>query len=397
MSLADLTEYFDVIALSPVDWPVTCNLTLPNASALDRWKNWPTAALPSSGRAASGKGTDDQAALASGLGEAIEIASLCRWGDEETATTTSEKLSGEVWNAELLDGFSLGQRASRDAWNAQLHGTDWIPQKQVLKESEWVMAQGLNGMTVWVPAEAVFLGLREAGDPQAQIIADTNGCAAGATDRAAQSAALFELIERDATGRWWYGCRESHQLSEDWLCNGCGRLLEACTAAGLPAMLFDITSDIGVPVVAAASRTNGGPLSLGFAAAPTYADAALKALTEMAQMALVFRGGDGRARPGMEQWSMEVGFDTPPFSLSEAPASHSPEAPPTIGSRLQENGIRVAFCCQTRPELAVPVWRAISPDLCHWKPRFGRPRLLAEDTGKPHTKKRDLNPVLLRI
>lgn len=40
----------------------------------------------------------------------------------------------------------------------------------------------------------------------------------------------------------------------------------------------------------------------------------------------------------------------------------------------------------TRPQLGIPVIRALSTDLCHFKPRFGRERLLAEDSrdcGRP--------------
>lgn len=398
MSLADLAKYFDVFDVSPEGWPVVCNLTVPNTAALDLWPDWPKAALPENGRAASGHGVDEQAAVISGLGEAVEIASLCRWGDEKAIVAAADDLPGEVWNAEWLAGFSSGQRANRDAWNAHLRGTDWVPAPQFVGELEWVQTKDLNDAPVWVPAEAVFLGQREVGDPKAQIIADTNGCAAGKSDRAARSAALLELIERDATGRWWYGCRARRQLDEDVLDDAGGHLLDACRAAGLEPRACDITSDVGVPVVAVAGRSNGGPLSFGFAAAPTYACAALKALIEMAQMALVFISGDGVSRPGLSTWTHEARFDIPPLSLCKAPTSITPpEPPPSIGVRLRDAGIRVSYLCQTRPEFKVPVWRALSPDLCHWKPRFGRRRLLAPDCSDLQATNNEPNPVLLRI
>jgi ribosomal protein S12 methylthiotransferase accessory factor len=40
----------------------------------------------------------------------------------------------------------------------------------------------------------------------------------------------------------------------------------------------------------------------------------------------------------------------------------------------------------TRPEIGVPVFRAVSAALCHYKPRFGKARLTASDA-------RDLAPV----
>ena len=39
----------------------------------------------------------------------------------------------------------------------------------------------------------------------AVAIGDSNGCASGATLEEAKTAAILELIEWDATARWWYG------------------------------------------------------------------------------------------------------------------------------------------------------------------------------------------------
>ena len=49
-------------------------------------------------------------------------------------------------------------------------------------------------------------------------------------------------------------------------------------------------------------------------------------------------------------------------------------------------GIGLWFADLTRGAVGVPAVRAISPDLCHIKPRFARPRLLQADAG-------DLGPV----
>lgn len=397
MSLAEIAEFFDVFALSPEGWPVHCNLTTPNDAALARWPRWPSAALPSAGRAASGHGVTMQLAQISGLGEAVEVASLCRWGDEATVKAREKDLPGEVWSATTLAGFSRDQRSNREAWNAHLKGTDWIAPNPGTTETEWVQIVDLTGAPVWVPAQAVFLGEHRSGDPEAILVADTNGCAAGPSDSAAQAGALLELIERDATGRWWYGCRARHHLADTMLDDAGRHLIEACRTVGLATRLFDITSDIGVPVVAAVGQSAKAPPALGFAAAPTFQAAALKALAEMAQMALVFQGGVGEARPGLETWAREAGDHAPPLSLGAPPAAIPPNAPTSIGTRLQDAGIRVAFLCQTRPEFSVPVWRALSPDLCHWKPRFGRSRLLARDDRDLTTVSPAPNPVLLRI
>jgi len=42
-------------------------------------------------------------------------------------------------------------------------------------------------------------------------------------------------------------------------------------------------------------------------------------------------------------------------------------------------GVSLYFADMTRPSLGVPVIRGLSAHLCHYKPRFGRARLLAFD------------------
>ena len=124
MSLAYLAQFFDIHEISPDDWPVVCNVTMPNAGALDMWPNWPSAALPAAGRAASGRGEDWSGAIISGLGEAVEIASLCRWGDETTFFCDGHELFGTTWDPVNLNGFSDAQIEERTSWNMQMSGFD---------------------------------------------------------------------------------------------------------------------------------------------------------------------------------------------------------------------------------------------------------------------------------
>ena len=46
---------------------------------------------------------------------------------------------------------------------------------------------------------------------------------------------------------------------------------------------------------------------------------------------------------------------------------------------LAQRGIDLWFAEMTRAEIGIPVFRAVSTRLCHYKPRFGRVRLLAPD------------------
>jgi ribosomal protein S12 methylthiotransferase accessory factor len=76
---------------------------------------------------------------------------------------------------------------------------------------------------------------------------------------------------------------------------------------------------------------------------------------------------------------------TPPLSLAAAPIS----LPRLPGSKRDPLALCLEACAaarislsyrdMTRSELGIPTVRALSPDLCHFKPRFARARLLARD------------------
>lgn len=386
--LDDLAPAFDLIGLPPADCPVHCCVLMPNAEARRRWPGWPAAATPERGRAACGRGTSRAASRRSGLGEAAELGSAAAWGDEAVIMAAVGEAGGGALTPAALNGLSAEQVAARESWNAGPGGlSDWRPAPVPAGRAiGWMEAvDAATGDALRVPAEAVLIGLREPGDGDAAAVADSNGCAAGPTPGAAMDAALLELIERDATGRWWYGRRLRPRLPLELV--GEKDLLRALRARLRETWLLDLTTDLGVPCVAALSAgPDGGRVALGFAAAADPEDAALSAVTEMVQTehALVaarrLDDPPGHLRKWCEDVSAGLGWI----------AGGGPGAPPaafagSLAARCAERGCRVAFADLTRPGIAIPVWRALSPDLCHYKPRFGRARLLAADP-------RDLGP-----
>ena len=66
----------------------------------------------------------------------------------------------------------------------------------------------------------------------------------------------------------------------------------------------------------------------------------------------------------------------PPRAQPYAPADQLGE----ILARCARLSVPVFFIEMTRPEFAIPTFRALSTSLCHYKPRWGRQRLL--QTGK---------------
>src|SRR5262249_30881929 len=104
-------DFYDVIFL-PGQESIHLAVALPN----DRYRaipNFPSAALPESGRIASGRGLTMEVCRQSCLGEAAELVSCCAWGDEVLVTATARALGNAALPIRALDGFSPAQVAAR--------------------------------------------------------------------------------------------------------------------------------------------------------------------------------------------------------------------------------------------------------------------------------------------
>lgn len=399
-----MSDCFEVLTLSPPDWPVMVTAAIAGDKARAAWPAFPEAATLRHERLGHGRGGDAASARRSAIGELVEIASCCDWGDLAVRWHSPGAVGDDGWGPARLNGFSRVQHADRDAWNHRLAGLDWIPPAaDPGVEIEWIPAdEATTGRTILVPADAVVIGRREAGDPAAVSVADTSGCAAGPTCAAAQASALLELAERDATGRWWYGRRPCPVLrgGVSVLAQEIEHFLERL---GRSLWLLDITSDLGIPTIAAlAADANGSHVSAGFAARLHRHDAINAALGELMQMDLkiAISRKHGQDLADLETWFGDVGMADVPAGPDQtvqgvlAADDGAPEATPERQiafclDRLDRAGCTVAFVDFTRPEFGVPVCRAVSPDLCHWKPRFGRDRLAEEGS--------ELHPKLLRV
>lgn len=245
----------------------------------------------------------------------------------------------------------------------------------------------------FAPADFVFIGRREAGDEDAVAVADSNGCAAAAMANDARLAAVLELIERDATGRWWYGRRRRPPL-DLWEIEGATDLVSFLRERERGTVLFDITSDIAIPTIAAVSaEADGRDVSLGFAARLDVHAAAASAITEMLQLELSLDAARsmGAAARSWHYWRETVRMTTSPLDSTFPTRSLPPRT--GLSSAAGSTGLSAAldacaaagidlwFADLTRPAIGVPVFRALSTTLCHYKPRFGRHRLLSPDEG----------------
>lgn len=389
--LARVGELFDVINLPVTDVPAQFAIAIPK-NALLQMPVTPRSAMPETGRLASGRGLSMDDCRASCLGEAAELFSCCSWGDEPVITATADEIGPAAIAPESLNGFSPDQIVARAAWNRENTGFDWRPpirhQSAVL---DWLRVEdAFGGDGAFIPADFAFIGRREAGEEAAVAVGDSSGCAAGITADAAKLAAILELVERDATGRWWYGRRQRPIIDPSCL-SGIDALVDWLLDRRRRTWLFDITSDIDIPVVAAASaEPDGKDVSLGFSAGQSLQSAATAALAEMLQMEISL--GAARAlgdnAGGWQRWREKVSMTTRPLKIAPIQQVAPSRSPPAVERDLSDvlnalahRGIDLWFAEMTRAEFGIPVFRAVSTLLCHYKPRFGRARLFAPDAG----------------
>lgn len=363
-------------------------------------RGFPSAALPQSGRIASGTGLTREKARLSALGEAVELASTCAWGNEPALVASEASLGDAALPLRALLGFSDRQYDERDSWNAACSGFDRRPLPPDRRQRRrWLVVENLVTAEKRYAPEVFIL---TSDGPPGTVAADSNGCACGDTIGQATLAALLELIERDATGRWWYGMRPAPGI--DWRALPLSEPLRALLAGRARiTRLADITSDIAVPVVAAVSaEPDGRDVAVGFAARPSTAAAAKSAIDEMLQQEIPLAQSRllPAAAPLWSHWREAVTLAVPPLSrIGEAErctAMRGLEASATAAldaciAACAARGVDLWRIDLTRPAFGVPVVRVLSTTLCHCRPRFARPRLLAgAATTQP-------NPLVLTI
>ncbi|WP_426956994.1 YcaO-like family protein [Muricoccus radiodurans] len=230
------------------------------------------------------------------------------------------------------------------------------------------------------------------------------GCAAGRSPEEAALRALLELIERDAAALWWRGGVPPRPVA----------LEDAAEAAALLAGLreglahrrsglLDITSDLGVPVVAALSFSpDGTGFCCGTACRLTRAAAARAAVLELCQnelaIAVVRAKREERGEAALNERdhlhlrrhrSITAGtcallHPAGAPSGGEPPgAEHGADAVAAIGGRLIEHGLEPLLLDLTRPAYGIPVIRTACPGLACEPSRDTPPRLarVMERTG----------------
>ncbi len=250
----------------------------------------------------------------------------------------------------------------------------------------WIPARNLrDDADTWFPLDLCY---RRAEDKRNFVppLKLSTGCAAGPTREAAMLRAVLELIERDAVALWWRGGRRGRPVAGEGAAGRAAAELRSQLRQGATQRrdwLLDITTDLGIPVVAALSASRDGyGLAFGFGARMTLADAARAAIFELCQVELgqhviaakLRESGDAALNDSdRRQLRRATLFDTRICQLLQPAGTAAAEAPdisPQPGAalallvdRLARAGITPYAVDLTRADLAIPVVRVMAPGL----------------------------------
>jgi ribosomal protein S12 methylthiotransferase accessory factor len=329
----------------------------------------------------AGSGLDPRRAFESCVGEGIEYLSQFAQPDDPSETASLATRS------DALDP------AARGAVEAILASCG-IPANQAI---DWTQVRRLTDNTPsWFPTD---LCLRRSAPDFTPPLKLSTGCAAGETREAATLRGLLELIERDAVALWWKGGRRPRSVPAD----SQTAVLLAQIRAGQGSrqtMLLDITTDLGVPVVAAFSTNpDGHDFALGTAARTTQPDAARSAIFEMCQSELslhviavkqresgqaALNESDRRQQSRAASLNPETCLLLRPDDDTSEPDIVSNETLHAMARRLAGRGITAWSIDLTHPLFEVPVVRVIAPALQPEPSKIISPRLarvIAETGG----------------
>jgi ribosomal protein S12 methylthiotransferase accessory factor len=258
---------------------------------------------------------------------------------------------------------------------------------------KWTEAEPLcEGAPILIPAALCYRNVQDAhgGRPRVKL---SSGCGAGMSREGALLHGLLELVERDAVALWWLGGRPGAPLPETGipaaLCRAIGR-----EASSRISWLLDITTDLGIPCVAALStNADGSGLTGGFSARLSRAEAVRAAVFEMCQMEVgldlllmkcrqVGEGGLNeidrnylRRAFGFDVRNCPILFPSKEARQVEFEESASSAPLEDLAQALNGRGVRAWSVELTRPDLAIPAVRTIAPALQPYPSDLITPRL----------------------
>ncbi len=359
----------------------------------------------------AGKGSTREQSEASALCEAIERHSGAFSGDE---IRTRGRLfdfaaEDEAIHPNDVQLFSDDQLDNAESINAKGHPYNIVPARlhpdtEIDWTPVWSFTQERHR---YLPTSMLYSMAPEQRGP-ADLIADSNGCAAGNTLEEAILQGFYELVERDAFAIWWYNGLsvpgvDLSSFDDEFLASAedyygrCEREL----------WMLDVTSDIEIPSFVALSRRPEAETEDIIYGAGAHADprlAALRAICELNQC-LTWLPRPGGGQPGrsgrpmiddpmaLDWWKTARIAECPWLAPSlDAPLKRGAQYPEIekTDSRddveysramVEARGMEFLVLDQTRPDIGMPVARVIVPGMRHFWARFAPGRLYDVPVG----------------
>jgi ribosomal protein S12 methylthiotransferase accessory factor len=340
---------------------------------------------------AYGKGRTDSQARASALCECLERAcGMFRAEEELVRRASSRELGDLALSPHVYMGFS-----KRQLETGEDNAPRPFPEDVVF---DWTPLRSLTSQAVrYLPTACCYMF--HPGPDRAFCQGDSNGNASSATLEEAILHGFLELVERDAVALWWYNRipRPGVELSsfDDPFFRE-----QVSLHRGLRRELWvlDITSDFGIPTVAALSRRTDQQcedILFGFGCHLEPELALTHAVTELQQMlpAVPNSSPEGHADYRVQdakalQWWRTATVANQPYLLP------SPDAAPSTASSLprlasedvqedlwrcvriaQRLGLETYVLDQTRADVGLPVVKVIIPGMRSFWMRRGPGRL----------------------
>ncbi|HWO21314.1 MAG TPA: YcaO-like family protein [Kofleriaceae bacterium] len=355
MRAAGITRVADVTGLDSIGIPVVM-VCRPNARSVS---------------VAQGKGLDLDAARASGIMESLE-----QWHAEHIVQPLRFTTAAELAATHRLADVAGLPRLSIGSFH---------PQRKLL----WIEGEELvDGGARWLPLEVVHTDYTLPLPPGSGCFLTTSTGLASGNDRTeAVLHGLYEVIERDAVALWRAAGPARAQATRVDLATvddaDCRDLLARFDRAGIAVGVWDVSSEIGLPVFVARivdrDRDPGRAayVSAGQGCHRARAIALARALTEAAQGRLtVISGAREDIAPAFyeqrapQQAALLAELDRPGAatrSFAAAPDGQSErfdEDLAAVLAALRAAGLGQAVAVDlTRPELGLPVVRVVVPGL----------------------------------
>ena len=352
----------------------------------------------------AGKGSTREQSEVSALCEAVERYSGAMHGEEIRVRKRFSDFAGSeaAIHPNEIQLFSENQLDNAASINApdksKPHPYNVVPPRlDPDAEIDWTPVWSLSRQRHCYLPTSMLYSMAPEQRGEFDLIADSNGCAAGNTREEAILQGFFELAERDAFAIWWYNRLQAPAVDLDSFND---EYLSA--AAGYYARyerevwVLDVTSDIGIPAFVALSRRPDGETEDIIYGAGAHADpkiAAQRAICELNQcLTWLPRPGSHDGKPMIDDplalwwWNTARLADCPWLAPAEAPMRKARDYPLIESADARDDveycrelveakGMELLVLDQTRPDIGMPVVRVIVPGMRHFWERLAPGRL----------------------